>query len=126
LRYSNLAQQLAGFSFVGACSNLLGYGVYLMLVANGIDPKIAITLLYFGNKRLTFRDTGNVLSSGARYLAVYFVGYLLNLFLIFWLVDRMGFPSQIIQAVAILLVAIVLFAMLRTLVFRPSASSIQK
>lgn len=134
LRYSNLPRQLVSFSFVGLCSNLLGYGAYLLLVANGIDPKIAVTLLYsigvlvsyLGNKRLTFRDTGNVLSSGARYLAVYFMGYLLNLFLIFWFVDRLGFPSQIVQAMAILLVAIVLFAMLQIFVFKPNSSSMQK
>jgi len=133
-RYSNLPRQLASFSFVGLCSNLLGYGAYLLLVANGMDPKIAVTLLYsigvlvsyLGNKRLTFRDTGNVLSSGARYLSVYFMGYLLNLFLIFWFVDCLGFPSQIVQATSILMVAIVLFVMLRAFVFRPNSSSIQR
>ncbi len=134
LLYSELLRQLAKFSFVGLCSNVLGYGAYLLLVANGMDPKIALTLLYsigvlvsyLGNKRLTFRNTGNFLSSGARYLAVYFMGYLLNLFLLFWFVDRLGFPSQVVQAMAILLVAIALFAMLRIFVFRSSSSSIQR
>jgi len=78
---------------------------------------------YIRNKRLTFRDTGNVLSTGVRYLAVYFMGYLLNIFLIFWFVDHLGFHSQIAQAVAILLVAIALFAMLGTFVFSPNSST---
>jgi putative flippase GtrA len=125
---------LANFSFVGLCSNLLGYGAYLLLVANDMDSKLAVTLLYFigvflsylGNKRLTFRGTGNVLSSGARYLAVYITGYLLNLFLIFLFVDRLGFPHQIVQAMAILFVAIALFSMLRFFVFRPNSASIQR
>jgi putative flippase GtrA len=134
LRYSNLPRQLASFSFVGLCSNLIGYVAYLLLVANDMDPKLAVTLLYFigvlvsylGNKRLTFRETGNFLSSGARYLAVYIMGYLLNIFLIFLFVDRLGFPHQIVQAIAILLVAIVLFFMLRIFVFRSNSSSIQR
>jgi putative flippase GtrA len=107
---------------------------YLLLVANDTDPKLAVTLLYFigvlvsylGNKRLTFRDTGNFLSSGARYIAVYIMGYLLNVFLIFSFVDRLGFPHQIVQAMAIPLVAIVLFSMLRIFVFKSNSSSIQR
>jgi putative flippase GtrA len=122
----HLSRQLVSFSLVGLSSNLLGYSVYLILVANWLDPKPAITILYFigviigyfGNKRLTFRHQRGFLLSSARYLAVYTFGYLLNLILIFWFVDRLGFPHQIVQVIAIFIVAIVLFMMLRAFVFR--------
>ena len=126
-----LSRQLASYSLVGLGSNLLGYGAYLLLVANRLNPKLAITLLYFvgvligylGNKHLTFRHTGSFLAIGVRYLVVYILGYLLNLFLIIWFVDRLGFPHQIVQALAILVVAVVLFIMLRTFVFEQHSSS---
>lgn len=129
-RNSILFRQLASFSIVGLFSNLFGYVAYLLLVANHLDPKLAATLLYFlgviisylGNKRLTFRYTGSFLSAGVRYLSVYILGYLLNLLLIVWLVDRLGLPHQFVQALAIVLVAIVLFAMLRLFVFRQHSS----
>lgn len=125
LRYPRLLHQLVSFSLVGICSNLLGYCVYLLLVNGGFAPKLAITLLYFtgvfvsfiGNKNLTFRDTNSILSSGSRYVVVYFFGYIVNLLLIFWLVDIMGFPHQIVQLLAIFLVAILLFVLLRRFVF---------
>ena len=130
MRYRGLLHQLASFSLVGICSNLLGYCVYLVLVGGGIAPKLAITLLYFtgafvsfiGNKRLTFRDTGGILSSGSRYIAVYFLGYIVNLSLIVAFVDIMGLPHQVVQFLAIFFVALFLFILLRRFVFvhRPS------
>jgi len=131
LSYSNLPRQIASFSFVGLCSNLLGYGAYLLIVANGMDPKITVTLLYFigvlasyfANKRLTFRCTRSILSSGIRYLSVYILGYLINLSLIALFVDGLGVPHQLVQGIAILVVAVVMFIMLRLFVFGRHSSS---
>ena len=110
---------------------MVGYGAYLVLVENGLDPKLVVTILYpvgllvgyIGNKYFTFRDRGKTCSRGTRYLAVYAFGYLLNLVLILLFVDRLGFPHQIVQALAILMVAVVLFIMLRTFVFKQHSSS---
>lgn len=132
--WSRLFRQFASFSLVGLLSNLLGYFVFLILVSNLVDPKLAITFLYFagviigylGNKRLTFHHAGRFMSSGFRYLCVYVVGYLINLILIFWFVDCLGFPHQIVQAIAIPLIGIILFTMIRFFVFQPNASSVQR
>lgn len=86
LSFSHFARQLANSSFVGLCSNLLSCGDYLLLVANGLGPRPAVILLYFigvlvcclGDKCLTFRCTGGILSSGVRYLNVYIATYLIN------------------------------------------------
>lgn len=131
MSYSNLLRQIASFAFVGLCSNLLGYGAYLLLVANRLDPKLAVTLLYsigvlvsyLGNKRLTFRCTGNILSSGTRYLSVYILGYLINLSLISLFVDGLGVPHQLVQGIAIAVVAVVMFIMLRVFVFGRHSST---
>lgn len=128
--FSIFLRQLARYALVGIGSNLLGYGLYLLISANWLEPKITLTVLYpfgilisyLGNRNFTFRNRGRALSSGARYLVVYAFGYLLNLSLIFWFVDRMGFPHQIVQGIAIFVVALVLFIMLRFLVFSSQAS----
>ena len=125
LRSPGLLKKLARYSFVGICSNILGYGSYLLLVNNHLNPKVAVTLLYFigifvsyiGNKRLTFRDKEGFLPKSFRYAGIYLLGYLINLLLIFWFVDLLGFPHQIVQVVSIFLVAALLFIMLQAFVF---------
>lgn len=125
LRQPRLLRQLVSFFLVGICSNLLGYCFYLLLVRLRLDPKLAITFLYFigvfisfiGNKKLTFGQTGSTLASGSRYLAAYFFGYIVNLLLILWLVDIMGLPHHVVQFFAISIVALLMFILLRKFVF---------
>lgn len=120
-----LFRQLVSFAAVGISSNLLGYGAYLILAESFIGPKLAVVILYpigvivsfIGNKRFTFQHKGQVISKGARYFTVYAFGYFLNLFLIIWLVEILGYPHQIVQAIAVFLVALISFIMLRLFVF---------
>lgn len=131
LPYSTLSRQLTSFSFVGLLSNALGYGAYLLLVANQLDPKLAVTLLYpvgvavgyLGNKRITFRYAGKFISSSLGYAVVYILGYLINIALIICLVDYLGYPNQIVQLIAIPLVAVTSFVLLRKFVFASTSIS---
>ena len=127
-----LFRQLVSFGIVGISSNILGYLLYLFLVEIFFGPKLAVAILYpigvsigyVANRRFTFQSTkGQHLAKGARYLAVYAFGYFLNLFLIIWLVETHGFPHQIVQAVAVLLVALNSFVLLRFFVFRHGKDS---
>ena len=129
---TRLFRQLVSFSVVGISSNLVGYGAYLALAETSLGPKLAVAILYpigvtvsyIGNRRFTFRyDKGQFFPKGVRYLAVYAFGYFLNLLLINWLVETLGFPHQIVQIIAILLVALTSFVMLRVFVFVRSSSS---
>ena len=124
---SKLFYQVATFGLVGIFSNIVGYTLYIIVSEFFLDPKLAVAILYpvgviisyIVNRRFTFKSSkGQHLSKGARYLAVYAIGYFLNLFLIIWLVDGYGFPHQIVQAVAVLLVAFLSFLLLRLFVFR--------
>ena len=129
---TRLFRQVISFSLVGISSNLVGYGVYLALAETSLGPKLAVAILYpigvivsyIGNRHFTFRhDKGQAFSKGVRYLAVQVFGYLLNLLLIIWLVETLGFPHEIVQIIAILLVALMSFVMLRVFVFVRSSSS---
>lgn len=75
---------------------------------------------FLANRRFTFRHTGGIGSTGFRYLLAQVAGYLLNLALLLLFVDWFDFPHQIVQAIAIVVVAIFLFVVLRVFVFAPS------
>jgi len=123
--------QLPRYAFVGIVSNLAGYLVYLLVTYLGATPKLTMTLLYgigaaisfSGNRRFTFSDKGRVVGSGIRYAMAQLLGYLLN-FLILWIfVDKLGQPHQLVQFVAIFVVAGFLFASLKLFVFRDARNS---
>jgi len=75
---------------------------------------------YTVNRNFTFAHNGNVFGSGIRYLITHFLGYLINLFCF---VDRLGFPHQSVQAVAIFVVAGFIFIASKFFVFRNPVSS---
>lgn len=113
------------YGVIGLASNLVGYAAYLVLTHMGSDPKLAMSLLYaiacsigfFGNRRWTFDHQGNVLGSALRFLAAHFLGYLMNLSILVVFVDRLGYPHQAVQAVAIFVVAAFLYVAFRWFVF---------
>ena len=114
------------YGLVGVVNNLLGYLAYLLLTYWGVDHKVAMTLLYilgstigfFGNRQWAFSHQGNVLSSALRYCVAHFCGYLMNLILLVVFVDKLGYPHQAVQALAIIVVAGFLYIMFKLFVFR--------
>ena len=98
----NTVWQLCRYAIVGLLSNVVGYGLYLLLTATGVGPKLAMTLLYFVgvaqtfvfNKRWSFRYRGNSTSALRRYVMLYVAGYGLNLMFLGLMIDRLGWPHQ--------------------------------
>ncbi|MBF0460467.1 MAG: GtrA family protein [Magnetococcales bacterium] len=117
--------QLAHYFVVGILSNSVGYLMYLSATYLGATPKITMTLLYgvgaaigfVGNRNLTFSYKGSLIRSGIRYIIVHCVGYVINLVILIVLVDRLGYPHQWIQAMAIFVVAGFLFLAFKFFVF---------
>ena len=116
------------YALIGVLTNVLGYAIYLILTYLWGAPKLTMTALYFlgasmgflANRRFTFRHEGGIGVTGVRYLLAQVVGYLLNLVLLLLFVDWFDFSHQIVQAIAIVIVAIFLFVVLRLFVFAPS------
>ncbi|WP_051258664.1 GtrA family protein [Chitinibacter tainanensis] len=116
------------YALIGVLTNVLGYAIYLILTYFWGAPKLTMTALYFAgasigfiaNRRFTFRHDGRIGVTGIRYLLAQVAGYLLNLVLLLLFVDWFDFPHQIVQAIAIVVVAIFLFFVLRVFVFAPS------
>jgi len=121
-------RQIFSYTLIGVLTNVLGYATYLALTYLWGAPKLTMTALYLvgasigflANRRFTFRHDGGIGDTGVRYLLAQVAGYLLNLVLLLLFVDRFNFPHQIVQAIAIVVVAIFLFVVLRIFVFAPS------
>ena len=117
--------QFIRYVVVGLANNMLGYGVFLLVTALGVDPKSTMSLFYvlgavlgfFGNKKLTFSHTGNLYSSIFRYTIAHTIGFTLNFMLLTVFFEWYGYPYQYVQAVAIFVVAAVLFVLFKYFVF---------
>jgi putative flippase GtrA len=113
------------FVAVGIASNLALYLLYLIITGLGVGYKIAMTGLYvlgiaqtfIANKTWTFAHRGEVRGSLVRYLVAYGLGYVLNLGTLLIFVDKFGLPHQLVQGLAVILVALCMFLMQRYWVF---------
>lgn len=125
------ASQFLRFAAVGVISNAVLYAAYLLLTEAGIAQKVAMTLLYMVgvtqtflfNKGWTFSFSASNARPFIRYCTAYAVGYLLNLTVLMVFVDRLGYPHQVVQGLAVLGVAVILFLLHKFWVFRPSSAS---
>lgn len=114
---------------VGLLSNLVLYLLYLMLIAFGIDYRVAMTLLYLigmlqtflCNRSWTFTHHGAMNRSLRRYLVAYGVGYLLNLALLYTLVDVLRWPHSIGLVIVVVTFAPLLFLAQKYWVFGSNA-----
>lgn len=121
--------QLLRFAAVGVASNIMGYLLYLLATSLGTEPKVAMTVLYgvgasigfIGNRRYTFRHEAGLMGAGVRYVIAHVLGYLVNLSIQLSMVDRLGYPHQIAQAVGICVVAAFLFFVFKYFVFPGAA-----
>lgn len=118
--------QLTRYGVVGLLSNTVGYLLYLAFTAAGMGPKLAMSLLYamgvvqtfFFNKRWSFRHGGAHGPAFVRYCMTYAIGYLINLGMLYSLVDRLHYPHWAVQGVMILLISLLLFLMQKYWVFK--------
>jgi putative flippase GtrA len=114
------------FVAVGVLSNLVLYAIYLALTYLDVGHKLAMSLLYvigviqtfIFNKRWSFRHRGGSPIPFLRYVTIYALSYVFNLAVLVILVDRMGFPHQIVQGAMIVAVAILTFVLQKYWVFR--------
>ena len=127
--------QFIRYVTVGLVSNGVLFAGYLLLTTAGMGPKLAMSLLYalgviqtfFFNKRWSFRHGGTHGPAFVRYCASYALGYGVNLAALWVLVDRIGYPHQIVQGIMILALAMMLFLLQKFWVFpaTPAASKPQ-
>ncbi len=119
-------KQLIHYGLVGLSSNAVIYIIYLLLTHFYVEPKVAMTLIYIigailgfiGNKNWTFSCRSKSLSVIFRYFLAHLFGYILNFCILLFFVDDLGYAHQVVQAVAIIIVAGFLFIIFKYFVFR--------
>lgn len=118
------------FIAIGLASNIVLYLIYLLLTKIGVDYKIAMTLLYcigvaqtfFLQKRFTFSHQGLLHYSFVKYLSAYGLGYLINFSALLFFVDYLALPHELVQGLMILIIAMLMFLLLKLWVFRPAST----
>ena len=118
-------RQLISYGLVGVANNTVFYFVYLLVTYLGVEPKIAMTLMYIigasigfiGNRKWTFAHRGNSTKAALGYVLAYLFGYLLNFLILVTFVDQLGYAHQWVQAMAIIIVAAFLFVISKFFVF---------
>jgi putative flippase GtrA len=124
LSYARLCQVIR-YGVVGVLNNILGYGIYLVITLLGVDPKLTISLLYpigaitayFGHSKYSFAYAEKGLGAPLRYVIAHTISFSLNLLMLYLFWQLAGWPHQLIQAVAILVCAGVLFLLFKYFVF---------
>lgn len=117
--------QVVRYGIVGVLNNLLGYLIYLAVTWLGLDPKLAVSMLYpigaltayFGHARYSFAYKGSPSHGLLRYVIAHCLGYGVNVLMLYVFSDKLLFPHQLVQAAAIFVVAGILYLMFRYFVF---------
>jgi len=117
------------YVIVGGATNLLGYAVYILITWRCLGPKTAISLMYpftailgfYTHGRLSFLYSGCKLKSMWRYIFSHCVGYGINVGLLYFFSDLLGYAHELVQIFAIMVVAGVLFFLFRYFVFPSKA-----
>jgi putative flippase GtrA len=118
-------RQIFLYGVVGVVNNSLGYGIYLGLTFLGLDPKITISMLYpigaatayFGHSRYSFDYTEKGFGAPLRYIVAHAISFNVNLSMLYVFWQLVGWPHQLVQAMAILVCAGVLFLLFKYFVF---------
>ena len=118
-------RQLIRYGLVGVVINLMLYLGYLLINYLGLAPKESMSLMYligvgigfYGHRQWTFAHGGDARRSMLRYIFAHLLGYFINLLLLLVLVDYFGYPHELVQGAAILVVAAFLFITFKFLVF---------
>lgn len=123
--FFEMARQVVRYGTVGLLNNLLGYFIYLVVTWLWLDPKVAVTFMYpigavtayFGHAKYAFTYNGRPSLGVIRYAIAHLIGYGVNMGMLSFFSDRLGYAHQWVQATAIVVVAGILYLLLRYFVF---------
>lgn len=102
---------------VGCVVNATLYSAFLLLLARGTGHMLSMTITYVAgviagyamNRTWSFRFTGAVGRSFLRYAALYVVGYVANLVILYVLVNKAGARADLTQGAVIVVLAVFFF-----------------
>ena len=118
-------KQLFRFAVVGVATNGGGFLLYYLFTRAGASPVVAISILYplqialsfVLNRRWSFAARDRWVVPAVKYLLAYAVCYGVNAAALAVFVDKLGAPHLAVQAIAIPVIAVLLFLAQRYWVF---------
>ena len=120
------------YAVVGFAANVSGFLLFALFTAFGVSPVLTISIFYpvhigiafFFNKKWSFRFHGHLSGSAVRYLIAYAGCYVLNVAMLKFFNGFLGYSHLIVQAAAVVVIALLLFLAQKFWVFRAPDSSI--
>jgi len=126
----SIKKQFIRYVIVGLSANVAGFLIYILVTSLGVSPILTISIFYliyiclsfYFNKTWSFGHHGQRAVSAMKYLIVYCSCYILNVILLAYFNSYLGFSHLIVQAGAIVPIALLLFVVQRYWVFRTQAT----
>lgn len=121
------------FAIVGVANNIVGYLIFVILSLSGTSAIPAMVVSYctgmiisfFGNRSFTFGHQGRNGEAILRFIVANAAGLALNTGILWFFVDKIGFPQIPVQLFAIGCVAVLTFTLMRAWVFQNRAKKSQ-
>jgi putative flippase GtrA len=120
------------YAVVGAATNVFGFLLYVLFTKLGVSPVLTISIFYpvhvgtafYLNKKWSFSHKGRISTSAVRYLIAYAGCYVLNVAMLKFFNGYLGYSHLIVQAIAVVIIALLLFLAQKLWVFRVRGSSV--
>lgn len=126
------SKEFIRYAAVGAAANAVGFSLYVVFTTLGLSPVLTISIFYplyigltfFLNKKWSFGHNGRISTSAVRYLIAYVGCYALNVSVLKFFFGYLGYSHLVVQAIAIPVIALLLFVTQKYWVFRHQGLSI--
>lgn len=126
-----ISRQFIRYVAVGGITNVSGYLLYLLVTSFGVSPILTISIFYplyvgiafYLHKKVSFGHQGQVAASALRYLATYVGCYFLNVAMLAFFSGYLGIAHWLVQAGAVVSIALLLFVVQKYWVFRSQAAA---
>ena len=117
-------REFIGFVIAGGLATLVNYGLFLLMLAGGSNYLLAgglgyvsgILVSYAINFFLVFKSKGSFGAKALRYLIAYLIAMAGQVSLL-WLLVQIGLTPQIGNAIAIIVVVVLNYFVIRSFVF---------
>lgn len=125
------SKEFMRYAIVGVATNICAFLLYVFVTFLGVSPVLTISIFYpihigvafYFNKKWSFNHKGRMSMSAIRYLISYIGCYVLNVAVLEFFSGYLGFSHLIVQAVAVVMIALLLFLAQKFWVFRVLSSS---
>ena len=112
----------------GMLNTLAGFAIIFLMMAIGFSPFIAnftgyltgLVIGFFVSKKIVFRSEGHLTAEGLRYLAAFLACYLINLWVLQFMLDVLHSSAALAQIGSAAAYTVIMYLLTRWVVFHPA------